>query len=349
MLSEWVEKNRFDQEYLPVMEEKLFFEGEMRLRQMTNYVVLLTLATVIATYGVISGSTAMVIGAMIIAPLMTPIMATTLAIVLGNSNRMTQSVLVVVMSTAYVIALAVLLSLFVSPVIIDFGTNPEISTRVSPDLLALFVAMASGAAGAYAVSREDVSDTLPGVAIAISLIPPLSVAGVALSKAHWIDAGGAMLLFVTNFLAIILAGGAVLYLSGINARQASIEGTVRRKHAIEIALVGVLIVALLLGFNGYRTLEYEMDLEMARDSVSEWLKGTSYNIREVSIRYSPDDMLVLGPAEIMVAVTGSGDLPDIEGLAKMMEKRLGYPITLEVRARPEEINRYPPELPRVPG
>src|SRR5512136_1117787 len=114
MWSEWANKNRFNPEYLPAMEGKLFFEGEGKIRSTTNYIVLLTLATIIATYGVISGSTATVIGAMIIAPLMTPIMATTLAIVLGASPRMSRSILVVSLSILYVIGLAIVLSLFIS-------------------------------------------------------------------------------------------------------------------------------------------------------------------------------------------------------------------------------------------
>jgi hypothetical protein len=83
MPSEWVTKNQFDQAYLPVIQEKLYFEGEGATRATTNYIVLLTLATIIATYGLIAGSTATVIGAMIVAPLMTSIMAVTL----GNHPR----------------------------------------------------------------------------------------------------------------------------------------------------------------------------------------------------------------------------------------------------------------------
>ncbi len=148
MVSEWVTKNRFDPGYLPTMEGKLFFEGEGKTRSITNYIVLLTLATVIATFGIISGSTATVIGAMIIAPLMTPIMATTLAMALGNGQRIVRSLLIVILSIIYVIGLAIVLSIFISPIVIGFGTNPEITSRVSPNLLALFVALASGAAGA---------------------------------------------------------------------------------------------------------------------------------------------------------------------------------------------------------
>jgi len=133
MVSEWVTKNRFDPEYLPKMQERLFFEGEAKKRSVTNYVVLLTLATIIATYGVISGSTATVIGAMIIAPLMTPIMAATLAMVLGSGNRIKKSIIVVTMSVIFVIGLAFVLSVFISPIVIGFHSNPEITSRVSPN------------------------------------------------------------------------------------------------------------------------------------------------------------------------------------------------------------------------
>ncbi len=341
MVSEWVKKNRFDPGYLPEMEGKLFFEGERRLRSMTNYVVLLTLATIIATYGVISSSTATVIGAMIIAPLMTPIMATTVAIVLGNSLRISRSITVVLLSILYVIGLAILLSVFISPVVIDFGTNPEITSRVSPNLLALFVALASGAAGAFAISRADVSDSLPGVAIAISLVPPLSVVGISLSKAHWLAAGGAFVLFLTNFLAIVLAGGAVLWFSGVSVRRLSTEEDTQRKKAIQAAILGIILVGILLGLNGYRTLELDRDNTITWQTTETWLEGTSYTVTSVTLTYQPTDVLVAGPAHVMVGVGGTGPLPDISQLAGSLEKNLGYPVMLEVRTLPEEILYYP--------
>jgi len=341
MVSEWVTKNRFDPGYLPTMEGKLFFEGEGKTRSITNYIVLLTLATVIATYGVISGSTATVIGAMIIAPLMTPIMATTLAIVLGSRHRIRNSIMVVGLSVIYVIGLAIVLSLFISPIVIGFGTNPEITSRVSPNLLALFVALASGAAGAFVISRADVSDTLPGVAIAISLVPPLSTVGIALAKVHWIDASGAFILFLTNFLAILLAGGAVLWFCGVNVHQVSTAHAINRRGAFEVAILALIIVAILLGFNGYRTLEQDRDSALAQSTVDSWLEGTSYSVIRVSLNYHPQDVMVSGPAHAMITVAGTGELPDIDQLAQSMEESLGYPVTIELRIRPEQINYYP--------
>jgi uncharacterized hydrophobic protein (TIGR00271 family) len=341
MVSEWVTKNRFDPEYLPKMEGKLFFEGEGKKRSVTNYVVLLTLATIIATYGVISGSTATVIGAMIIAPMMTPIMAATLAMVLGNGHRIKKSIIVVSLSVMYVIGLAIVLSIFISPIVIGVHTNPEITSRVSPNLLALFVALASGAAGAFAISREDVGDTLPGVAIAISLVPPLSVVGVSLAKMQWGDAGGALILFVTNFLAILLAGGGVLWLSGVDLHRVTKDRDIHRKRAFQVAILATIIVAILLGFNGYRTLEQDRDTTIAQNTVDSWLEGTSYTITRVTMNYRPDDLLVSGPAHATIVVGGTGELPDIDRLAQSLEETLGYPVTIELRVLPEQITYYP--------
>jgi uncharacterized hydrophobic protein (TIGR00271 family) len=341
MWSDWAAKNRFSPTYLPVMEGQLFFEGEGRIRAITNYVVLLTLATIIATYGVISGSTATVIGAMIIAPLMTPIMATTLAIVLGESPRMSRSVGLVCLSIVFVVGLAIVLSSFISSLVIGFSTNPEITTRVSPNLIALLVALASGAAGAFAVSREDVSNTLPGVAISISLVPPLSVVGISLAKAQLFDAGGAMLLFLTNFLAIILAGGAVFWFSGVNARRLSAREDVHRKRAVQIAVIGVVIVAILLGLNGYHTTEADRDTALAQQTVMTWLNGSSYGLSSVTINYPPQDFLLRGTSQVQVTIVGTGNVPTPNLLALQLERALGHPVTVVIKAVPQQLVYYP--------
>ena len=349
MPSEWVLKNRFDPDYLPVMERSLYFEGEGRVRSISNYVVLLTLATAIATYGLISGSTATVIGAMIVAPLMTPIMATTLAIILGNGSRITRSVLIVGLSIAYVVGLAAALSVLIPSLTIGFGSNPEILGRVSPNMIALYAALASGAAGAFAVSRADVGDTLPGVAIAISLVPPLCVVGIALSHVQWLDAFGAMVLFLTNFFAIVLAGGAVFWLSGVRPRPLGPAEAHVHRRALAVAIIGTIVVALFLGFNGYRTLEVEQDNSLAEETVDTWLNGTRYIVRDVTLTFRPEDILFRGPARAQVRIAGAGTMPGIEKLAADLETALGYDVLVELRVVPEEIHYYPLSLRPLSG
>ena len=203
MIPDHIEKmrtNRFDPEYLPSFESKLFFEGERKNRQMVNFIVLLALATVIATYGVVTDSTAAVIGAMIIAPLMTPIMAAAAAVTMGSTIRLRQALRLVTFGILGVIVLAMLLTFFIPDSMISFPTNSQITSRVSPGLLDLMIALAAGAAGAYAIGRQEIADSLAGVAIAISLVPPLSVVGISVAKGEWVDSGGAFLLFLPTFL-----------------------------------------------------------------------------------------------------------------------------------------------------
>lgn len=363
MPTDWLTLNRFDPAYLPTMEHRLYFEGADAIRTITNYAVLLSLATAIATFGVIAGSAATVIGAMIVAPLMTPIMATTLGIVLGDGRRMTRSILIVGLSIVYVIVLSGVLSYPISPMVIGFGTNPEILGRVSPDLLALYAALASGAAGAFALSRKEIADALPGVAIAISLVPPLCVVGIAFFHARWLSGAGALILFLTNLFAIILAGGAIFWLSGVTPHRCRSQpgGAVSsglgcdvaaqarsRRRAIMVAFVGMVVVAAVLGFNGYRTLEQHRDTSIAENVVEAWLGETKYILSDIALVYQPGDIAVNGPARARIVIAGLGDIPSIESLAADLSARLDYDVSVELRVVPQEIAFFP-TIVGVPG
>ena len=216
-----VTKLGFDPGYLATFENKMFVEGPETARRLTNFFALLLFATLIATYGVLSGSTATVIGAMIVAPLMGPIMATTAAVVMGSSRRALYAFGLTVAGIIAVISASFLLSWIVPEVTISFTSNPEIASRINPGLYALLTALGAGAAGAFIISRAEIADSIGGVAIAISLVPPLCVVGIALEQGRLDAAGGAMLLFATNYLAILLAGGIVLVAVGLGKSGAT--------------------------------------------------------------------------------------------------------------------------------
>jgi uncharacterized hydrophobic protein (TIGR00271 family) len=165
ILSDIIRDNRFTPEELPKFERKLFFAGARRRSYLERFGVLLSLAVVIATMGVLNDSTATVIGAMIIAPLMTPIMATAAALVVGRKERAFQASLIVIAGVVGVIALSWLLGLGYLLVggFLSFETNTQITSRTSPGLIDLVAALAAGAAGAFAMSRDDIADSLPGV------------------------------------------------------------------------------------------------------------------------------------------------------------------------------------------
>jgi uncharacterized hydrophobic protein (TIGR00271 family) len=232
---------RVEQQDLDALRAKLFFDLEPTGDGYVRFAVLLVLSVLIATGGVMADSTATVIGAMIVAPLMTPIMATAFALVTADVPRVGRSVSIVIGGAAVAIGLSYLFAV-ISPVFVDATSNAQIVARVSPRGLDLIIALASGAAGAFALSRANVADALPGVAIAISLVPPLSVVGVTLANGDQGAAAGAFLLFLTNFLAIIVAGGGMLAAMGYGRAALGGRSSRSRRHATIVVAAGTMIV-----------------------------------------------------------------------------------------------------------
>jgi uncharacterized hydrophobic protein (TIGR00271 family) len=187
-------------------------QGDVRAKQ-SAFWTMLTLAGVIATAGVLADSTATVIGAMIIAPLSTPIMGIALGIVKRERVRAGRFV---AMGAVVVVLIGVLATLLI-PGDIDLQGNSQITGRTSPTILDLVAAVATGIAGAVGLARRDVAAVLPGVAIAISLVPPLAVVGVCLGEGEVTMAMGALLLFVSNLVALVLAGTIIFAALGYSA------------------------------------------------------------------------------------------------------------------------------------
>ena len=332
--------NRFDPGYLPVFESKLFFEGEKRNRQIMNFIVLLSLATVIATYGVVTDSTASVIGAMIIAPLMTPIMAVAAAVILGSTIRVRNALRLVISGILGVIVLAMLLTFFIPDSVIAFTTNSQITSRVSPGLLDLMIALAAGAAGAYAIGRQEIADSLAGVAIAISLVPPLSVVGISLAKGQWVDSGGAFLLFLTNFFAILLAGAIVFRLMGLEQLGFSDASKDAKRTAIRVIIVGTLLITLLLTVTSYNAYMRTSERTGTADAVSDWLDGTSFQIIGIKVQ----------PSVVDITIRGDGKVPPLADLHTQLNNVYGHPMKIELHVTPYISQSYPLQvITREPG
>lgn len=329
LTQEWFEQNKFDDSILPDIYDKLYFEGDKRLRKLTNYTVMLLLATVISTYGVTSDSTATVIGAMLVAPLMTPIMGATLALVTGKEARAVKSVVLVIISVVAVIGLSALLSFPIS--IVDFENNGEITSRVAPGLSTMAVALAAGAAGAFATSRKSVGDSLPGVAISISLVPPLSVVGIALAHGEYQDAFGSFLLFFTNFLAIILAGSVVFWMSGANALKLTEGQVAARKRAYIVAIISSIVVLLMLATTSIQAVRNSRQNNMAQTAVQEWLGDSDYDTMSITV----------GHPAVTVTVAGTGDLAPVEELAQALSRNMGSDVSVLLRKLIREKETYP--------
>ncbi|MHA6628500.1 DUF389 domain-containing protein [Pseudonocardia sichuanensis] len=275
------------------MTERLFIGSRV---QRSAFWVLLVLAAVIAGAGVVADSVATVIGAMIVAPLMTPILGTALAVVLADRRRVVESALLVIGGAVVVVAIGYALGMLV-PAQIVADTNSQVAGRVAPKLIDLVSALATGVVGAFALVRSDVSDTLPGVAIAISLVPPLSVVGLTLESGAPGQAAGALLLFATNVTAIIATGTAVLIGYRVRAVAVAAGRPVGQLRARTVVVVGllVLVVAVPLAIGSYQVFRDHAIVVTAQPVAERWAASHSWDVVGVTVQEGVLQVAAAGP------------------------------------------------------
>jgi uncharacterized hydrophobic protein (TIGR00271 family) len=209
-----------------------------------DFTTLMCLSTLIAALGLLQNSTAVVIGAMLIAPLMTPLVAVGLAIVHGNRLLLRTAQWTVFQGFVLAFVIAFLLGItanWLSTASWRWPTE-EMWARGSPSILDLFIAFVSGMAAAYAMGRPNLLSALPGVAIAAALVPPIATSGMALALGEFRLAAGAITLFLTNIVAIVLATCVSLWSVGV--RDGHRYGTQQRWSPRIAVLLCLLAVAL---------------------------------------------------------------------------------------------------------
>ena len=217
---------------------KRLHRSHMRDAELSEVFIVLSVgASLIATLGLLANSAAVVIGAMVVAPWITPLRAAAFAILLGEVRLLGRSLRTLLVGVSTTTLLSLMLgSLAGLP---QFGT--EVLTRTQPNLLDLGIALVAGGLATYAKLRSDAVSSMAGTAIAVALVPPICVMGLLLSHQRWSEASGAGLLFTTNLLGILTGG---LVLMAWKDRQFRYE--LRRSHlsAASFFLTGLLLIPL---------------------------------------------------------------------------------------------------------
>lgn len=203
-----------------------------------SYLSLLLLASLIALLGLLTNSVAVVIGAMLISPLMGPILSFGLAFTIGDLALARRGLRVIAVSAGLTIAVTAIVTL-ISPL---KEPTAEILARVRPNIYDLLVAVLAGTAGGIALcTKKNYMITATGVAVATAVIPPLSVAGFGLGSGRPLLGLGGFLLFFTNFVAIVLASDLVFFLFNFRSSMASEERYPARKRLMILGTVLTLI------------------------------------------------------------------------------------------------------------
>ncbi|MEY2976613.1 MAG: hypothetical protein RLZZ435_750, partial [Cyanobacteriota bacterium] len=207
-----------------------------------NFFVLIFSSCLIASFGLIGNSTAVIIGAMIIAPLMLPLRSLAFGALEGDLVLFRQSAISLICGTVAGITLSWGLGTIVD--LPEFGS--EVLSRTRPNLIDLGIAIVAGMIAGYAKVQPKLSDALAGTAIAVALMPPLCVVGLTLSQGDLAASSGAFLLYLTNLLGISLACMVVFSLSGyIPTKQRKVRGILR----LVVGLTLILVVPLAISFD----------------------------------------------------------------------------------------------------
>jgi uncharacterized hydrophobic protein (TIGR00271 family) len=289
---------------------------------------MLGLSSVIATLGLLADSVAIIIGAMIIAPLMGPILGIAYSATVANRRLLRRSILT--LSTGIILTVV---TSWLTTLIVGLRTvSPEILSRTNPTLLDLGIALAAGAAGAFANSRRRIADALPGVAIAVALVPPLSVIGIGLALTQETLSLGAFLLFATNLISIIFSGGLVFLFQ-------SYGNIDRAKRGLFFSIC----VLALLGLPLSLSLRELLIQENVRRTVSQLVRTQTSTFAETDINSieveSHSDRLVV--AMEIAAYRESISQAQIESVRDLLAKELQQPVELEVIIVPVNMLQAP--------
>ncbi|MEH6637042.1 MAG: TIGR00341 family protein, partial [Halioglobus sp.] len=284
----------------------------------SSYQVLMVLSVLLALSGLYANSAPVIIGAMILAPLMSPVVSLAMGLARTEANLIRRSLKTLLVGISWGLACGIILA-WVMPLEVP---TAEMQARMSPTLLDLLIAVISGIAGAYAHAKEEIAKSLAGVAIAVALVPPLSVAGIGLGWADWGMAGGALLLLITNLVGIALAASATFLVLGFAPFK-------RARTGLGITLLIMVVISAPLYVAFIKLVHKDRILEQIYAQVPQGLVELSGMVVGVT-----DIRVVVGDPYLVRVVLSSPERLNethVDELKKRFSDNIGEPIVLEAQ------------------
>ncbi|ELZ10056.1 MULTISPECIES: TIGR00341 family protein [Natrialba] len=297
----------------------------------STYYTLLIVSTVIATAGLLLDSAATIIGAMVVAPLMGPALAASVGVVVDDDELARRGVVLQVVGLLVAVATAALLGWLLRGTVLlppgfDITTVPQIRERITPNALALFLALGSGVAGVISLIR-NVGSVLVGVAIAVALVPPAATVGLGIAWGHPEVVVTAGTLVLVNLLSINLTALLLLWLSGYRPHRVGSVDRVygRLRSRIVVLVVAIAVLSVILGgvtYGTYQTAAVEHDARTELDAMSDEPPFDELVLRELSVQYELIDLYTGDVPVVTVLVErppGETEPPDF---AEQVRERL---------------------------
>ena len=182
-----------------------------------DFFMMIIFSVLMATFGLLLNSAAVVIGSMLIAPILYPILSLSLGIVMSDSKLISRAFFTGLKAIGIGIASAIIITLFFS--VKNYEVTPEILARAEPSLLYVAVAIVAGLAVSFALVKPHLNEAFPGIAVSVALIPPIAAIGIGIAKLDWSIVSGSFMLLIINILGIIFASMLVFSLMNLYLKK----------------------------------------------------------------------------------------------------------------------------------
>lgn len=222
-------------------QDKVYNQVKENTKADFDFYILTIFSAIIISLGILISSTAVVIGGMLIAPLVWPILAMSLGIALGRPGFLRESIFTLLKSIVLIVLISMMFGFITPDLVME---NNEVATRTSPTLFEMFIGLAAGFIGAFIVAYPKMGSAIAGVVIAAPIVPPVAIIGISLSKGDLDSAFGAMLLFVSNLIAIIFSAVILFLISNFTTRSERGEDTSSSGFRWTLILLLIIIVPL---------------------------------------------------------------------------------------------------------
>lgn len=320
---------------IPTLTVKQRAHVQEQLREASNpdfdYFLLEVLSSIIATFGLITDSAPVIIGAMLVAPLMSPLLGLSLASISGDELLLSRAVTAILRGAILTVIMGFLLTLTGNylPFTPLIEPSSQIITHTQPSPFDLGVSIAGGIAAAFALAMPEISAALPGVAIATAFEPPLCTIGIGLALGNLPMAGGALLLFLTNTAAIVFAGVLTFFILGFRPsdRRTRWQG-LPRSLVLSAALVLILVIPLVyLSATFVRRGKEEIEIRSAVRNILEHKQASLVSVETTE----QDDVLIL---EITLRSATAFGYEDVVSLQEELATSLQRTLSVQVNVIP---------------
>ncbi|MFW6035403.1 MAG: TIGR00341 family protein [Halothermotrichaceae bacterium] len=295
-----------------------------------EYISLVVFSSVITSLGLILDNVAVIVGGMVIAPVLGPILAVTIGIVLGDSKLIKKGISAEIMAIVFAVIVGAVFGMLIP----DVEITNSLQVRMYPTMADLFIAMAAGAAGAYALIKGNLESGLVGVMVAASLMPVMSTIGIGISMGYGTMILGASLLLLGNFISLFLTNVIIFYFKGLKP-QVWYKVKARRiiRKSLFFIIVAVILLSIPLGALTIYQFYEEKPVDVIKTTIRENFVGEwDYRIVNIEIEGSLINVYLYAEKELKKTM--------LTAIKQQIQQKLNHEYSINFKVIPIEEYKF---------